>query len=369
MSFQDICIKLREQGIKCKWADWSSSTISYMLKNPAYYGNYIVNQYVYEDGSRGVGSKRTKRKKPSSEHITYQITPLISKSRWDQIQQRIEFNKLKSKRSNRTKDFFVRDVLICGRCGGRVKPKLGTVRKDGTAPRYYACYWASTSKKNLKASGRHRKCSLPYLKAKSVENAVWADISVWLALNPDKAFGHLFDSNKHMVKMDRLQETVKRLDAELKKKKRARNNLFMFMEDETMNQDELRERLRVNEYERLELEGNLDNTCLQYQELQSLKEREQEISDFLYQNKHILKQLRRDIMKLDLADRKLLVESMLKEKITVDYQDDNEYDGPGGTSSDYRLRWNPDILQRFMNEGKISKLDKNSTDDLAGYEL
>jgi len=62
-----------------------------------------------------------------------------------------------------------------------------------------------------------------------------------------------------------------------------------------------------------------------------------------------------------MEDRKLLVESMLKEKIKVNYQDDNEEDGPGGATVDYRLEWNPNILQRFISEGKITNLNQNST--------
>jgi len=157
MSYQDICIKLKNEGVKCKRAYWSSSTISYILKNPAYYGYCIVNQFKYTDGARGAGTRRTKHKKPALEHITFNTPSLISKTQWDEIQKQIEFNKFKSKRSNKTEDLILRDVLICERCGGRVKPTVGNIRKDETVPRYYACYWASTSKKNLIASGRKER--------------------------------------------------------------------------------------------------------------------------------------------------------------------------------------------------------------------
>lgn len=361
MSFQDMCLKLKENGIKCKRADWSSTSIRYTLKNPAYYGNYVVNQYIYEDGARGAGSKKTKRKKPSSEYIAYQLPPLITKNQWDQIQEQIEFNKRKSKRSDKTEDLIMRDILICGRCGGRVKPRVGKVRKDGTATRYYSCYWASTSKKNLIASGRKKKCSLPYIKIKPIESSVWSDILVGFALNPTKILERLYSSKNQKDKINMLKETIDRLELELKKKNRARNFLYKLMEEDEINLSELKDRLQINQEEILGLEGNLNDTKLRYQELLSLAENENNISDFLHNNKDFLRRIRKDIFDLNSKDRKLLVESLLNDNVTVNYQEDNELDGPGGPVCEYKFKGNLDILQRFIEEGKITKLDKNST--------
>jgi hypothetical protein len=207
MSFQDMCIKLKKIGIKGKRADWSSTTISSIFKNPAYYGNYVVNQYKFEDGVRGVGSRRTKQRKPSSEHITFQIPPLISKTQWDRIQKQMEFNKRKSKRSDKTEDLILRDVLICGRCGGRVKPKVRSVRKDGTVPRQYVCYWAGTSKKSLIASGRKKKCSLPFIETKAIESRVWAPFLMGFVFNPTHILEQIYNSKKHKDKINPLRET------------------------------------------------------------------------------------------------------------------------------------------------------------------
>ena len=360
MSFQDICLKLKEQGIKGKRAYWSSITISYILKNPAYYGKYIVNQYIYEDGPNGAGTKRTKKKKQSSEHITFQIPRLISKNQWDQIQKQIEFNRFKSKRSNKTKDLILRDFLICGRCGGRVKPRVGNVKKDGTAPRYYVCYWAGTSEKNLLASGRSKKCSLPFIKTKDIENAIWTDILMMFSLNPKKAFDHLFDPKKQKDKMKQLQKRISRLQIDLNKKNIARNNFYGLMEKEEINLLDITKRLEINQDEILGLESNLNDTKLEQKVLLDLIEREKEISNFLHANKKELRKIVKDINKLKEDDRKLLVESMLRDKVSVDYQEDNEFDGPGGATFNYNLKWNPNILQRFMDEGKIANLNKNS---------
>ena len=214
---------------------------------------------------RGVGSKRTKQRKPSSENITFQIPPLISKNQWDQIQEQTGFNKRKSKRSDKTEDLIMRDVLICGRCGGRVKPRVGKVRKDGIAPRHYSCYWASTSKKKLIASGRKRKCSLPYIETKPIESEVWADILVLFSINPNKAFEHLFDSKKQENKMNQLQQTIDRLEVELKKKNRAKNNLYELLERKEVNLNDLTNQLHINQDEILSIESSLNDTKLEHE--------------------------------------------------------------------------------------------------------
>lgn len=380
LSCQDISLKLKEQGIRCKKAYWSSVTVSYVLRNPAYYGHYVVNKYIYEDrvykdGRVRAGTKRTKQKKPASEHITFPIPQLIDKSVWDQIQQRLEFNKHKSKHSaKRTRTFFLRDVLVCGHCGSRVGRKWGNIRKDGTAPRYYACYWTGTSEKEIKAAGRHR-CTLPYLKADDVEKRVWNDLwsnyKVAFAINPEKAFKRLFNSDNYKGEIEQLRETIDRLNAEVKKKRKEVDKLFELREEikeskAELIKDELIKRLEAKGDEILELEGNLNNAQSKCQKLESLQGKEQETKDFLLENKSKLKQLWQDIKKLGLDDRKVLVEAMVRGKIKVDYGD---VDFPDVVMADFKHKFNIDILQRFMNEGKISQLDKNSTVDLAGYEL
>lgn len=362
MSFQDIALKLREQGIKCKRAYWSSTTISYTLKNPAYYGNYVVNQYIYEDGVNGAGTKRTKKRKQSSEHITFRIPTLISKNQWDQIQKQTVFNKRKSKRSNKTEDLIMRDVLICGRCGGRVKPRVGKVRKDGTALRYYSCYWAGTSKKNLLANGRNKKCSLPFIKTKHIESTVWAHFMMGFVFNPSKTLEHIYNSKKHKDEINQLKETLDNLEFEITKKDRARNNLYKLLEEDEANIGELNDRLRINKDEILTFKGNLNDAQLKYQALVSITENEKDISNFLQNNKTLLRQLRKDITNLNLKDRKLLIESSLTDKIIVNYQEDNEIDGPGGPSCEFKLSSNFNMLQKFMEEGKITNLNKDSTD-------
>ncbi len=360
MSFRDICIKLAEKGIKHKRARWSNTSINYLLKNPAYYGHYVVNQYEYVDSKRGIGTRRTKKLKPAEQHIVFNIPALVSKTRWDQIQAKTDFNKIKSKRADQTNDFYLRDVMKCAICGASVKPRIGNQRKDGSTSRYYVCYWAGTSAKSLKAAQR-RKCQLPFIKADVAERTVWADVVVLFALNPDKAFKDLFNPEKYESKQTELEQAREVLTEDLKATKRAKENLYKLLTFDDLDPEELRARLRANKDEILSLESSLTDIQAELHELATMLDREKEARDFLTKNREGLKRLRRDIASLSLDDRKLLIEGMLKGPVIVDHQPDSEEDGPGGPVLDFKLRFNPDIIQRLMDEGKISRLNKNSS--------
>ena len=116
MSYLDVALRLKREGVKCKKSFFSQVSVSYILKNPAYYGNYIVNRHEYD------GNRRTGKMKPGDEHITIEIPALISKTEWDKIQAKRAFNTQKSKRISQARDHWLRDLLVCEEWAGRSSP-------------------------------------------------------------------------------------------------------------------------------------------------------------------------------------------------------------------------------------------------------
>jgi len=363
MSYKDITIRFNEEGVKGKSSRWNSATIGNILKNPAYYGHYVVNRVVYEDSHRGAGTKRTKKKKPESEHITFPIPALISKVEWDEIQKIVEFRKVRSKWGGEETDkFYLRDVCVCGRCGGKLGHHYGSKRKDGTHPRYYRCYWAGTSKKSLEA-GRQERCTLPAIKAGDVESAVWSNLLMYFALNPQKAFAELLNPERNDERILELKKAVTQKESELKSIERERNNLFKLTQYEGADTDEIHQKLHANKDRLLTVQSTLSKLEGNLSSLEEVKNKEEKFFEYLSRNKAHFKALREDINRLDMKDRKLLIESMLVGKVVVDY-DETE---PGGPTVDCKMRINPDIFQRFIEEGKIRELDKNSSDHSAAF--
>ncbi len=175
-------LRLRREGVKCRRELFGPVTVSYILQNPIYYGNSVVNKHEYE------GNRRTGKIKPESDHIGVEVSALISKIEWDKIQAKREFNKVKGKRISFAKDHFLRDSLVCAVCGGPVKPYTnGNTRKDGSVPRFYACLYHKITSKRLEVLGR-RRCWLPTIKAEEIEDMVWSEIIQTLSVG---GFGRL----------------------------------------------------------------------------------------------------------------------------------------------------------------------------------
>ena len=175
MGYKDIAIMLRNEGIKCKRAYFTGTHIGYILKNKCYTGHYIRNTKKYK------GNRKLKEDKPVSQHITIEIEPLIDLVTWEKIQDKINFNKTKTKRTSNP-EYWLRNVLKCAECGASVKPKNAGKRKDGTSHRYYICYWAGASPRDLAEKGKKEKCSLPFIRAEKLENLVLMELVDMLTL-------------------------------------------------------------------------------------------------------------------------------------------------------------------------------------------
>jgi DNA repair exonuclease SbcCD ATPase subunit len=179
------------------------------------------------------------------------------------------------------------------------------------------------------------------------------------ALDKKRLSRDLFDPAKYLKKTTHLRDIIARLQNDLVTKQRTRKGLYRLLEMEGADLDELHSKLQENRDHILTMEANLKESQDRLIEFEESAKRENEIKEFLENNKSYLRQLRHDIRELPLSDRKLLVESMLNGPIEVSYQDDSELDGPGGFNAFFNLRYNPDIIQRFIEEGKIQQLRQN----------
>jgi len=361
VSFKDIALKLREESIKCKKAYFSSTTISYMLKNPAYYGNYVLNKTEYEYNPNSGRHRRTKKPKPASEHITFPIPPIISKTEWDKIQKKTSFNRVKSKRSTYVQnEYWLRDLLICKECGGKIKPHHGGKRKDGTFPRYYSCYWADASKKTLTLANKKR-CKTPLIRAKSIETEVWKNLFSRFLIYPQfrEEFVPLIDKVKYDSEEKALDDKLKRLNKELKKKQNARKRLYDAFEDDGFDKNELGQRLNKNQNEILEIEAHLSEAQQRLENIKMAKENDHLLKDFLNNKPDVLKKIAKDIWALSAEDKKKVAESMIDEKVKVDWY--LEEWGKKVEQPHFDSTFNLSILNDLMSQNKIL-LSKDSTD-------
>jgi len=373
MTYRDIGIRLKEEGIRCKRSVFQGGTLLYILKNPAYYGHYVVNQYQYE------GSKRTKELKPAQEHISFPFPPLISKIRWDAIQAKAESNKVKGKRITAARDYWLRDILVCGECGAVIKPSHGSYRKDGTFPRYYTCYWSQASEKELRMHRKARRCGMAYIKAEELEEMVWHDIIKYISIGgfdskweyyPSK-IEELIDSARYDRQIAELEEQSANLAMELRKKEKVKARLFSLLEADDFYQEEFHAKLRENDEGIARVSARLLEIQDRIATLIEAKNNEHEFVEFVRGNSDWLRSIRNELFHLSPDDKKRFVESLVDGKIRVSMGLLEEgQEGPEWFMEEtYRLSFNQAIFERLASEGKISGLDLNGPQRHAAPQL
>jgi site-specific DNA recombinase len=376
LSYRDIQIQLTSEGIRCKKAWFSNTTISYILKNSCYYGHYVVNTRIYdydkdEEGRHvSTKAKRTKELKPAKEHIEFPIPHLISKPEWDRIQARTEFNKVKSKRTTWSNNYWLRDVIHCFRCGGKMHPHMGSVRRDGTYPRYYCCYWASTSTKSLAAAQRER-CTLPYIPADILEKAVWDTLLGMLR--------HPYHRKRHIAPLadlhDQYDEQIQTMETELanlerehKQVQKARQRLFNLYELEKIDESEISERLSGNRQKILEIEGRIGEAIRRIDDLRFALENDKVAAEFVKNRRGAIKRMLEELEQLSSADRKRVIESLLDGPIGIFDAPEKDFIPDEELTKlppfyDARFRFNREIFQWLLTERKISPIDPDEPDD------
>jgi len=186
--------------------------------------------------------------------------------------------------------------------------------------------------------------------------------------HPTTIFKNLYPTENHHDQLNQLTEKIDRIELELSKKRRARNNLYKLLEKTETNLEDLYDRINSNNQEIVSLNSKLNESQSKYQELKSIIENKEVLSKFLRNNKKFLAKRRRDIRKLNYNDRKLLIESSLVDKVIVNYDDGGSID-PDGVTCEFKLACNFDTLRKFVEEGQITKLDKNSTNNSSRHEF
>lgn len=407
LACRDITNRLRKDGIRSSHGKWfSNATIGYIFKNPAYYGHYVTNTRQYKDHpEKGAGKLRSKELKPASEHIEFPIPALITKQEWDRIQERTAFNKVKSKRTTWSTDYWLRDIVECGRCGGKMNAHRGNTRKDGSWPRYYTCYWASTSEKTL-AADQHERCHLPYINADALEEAVWQRV-LTLVRHPyhQRKTGEHMDSISQEFddKIARLEGELASLDKEHKMLKKKYQLLFDLYGNEKIDQNDLAEQLQANKQDQKANEGLRKEMRDSLTQLHHDKGNTQEMFQFIRDRGPAIERMLQDMERLDPQDRKRVIESVVDGSLHIEFDEvlkwdylteegSSEHDDqpiakpseiplsprkreaieltlgavfgrpvhlpkqPGVTFS-ANFRFNPEIFQWLMDSGKISPID------------
>ncbi|TPG68558.1 recombinase family protein [Brevibacillus laterosporus] len=214
LSISEIAKKLSEEYVKAPLGNvWYQSTISKILKNETYTGNF----YYGKTESKQVNGKKTKVDKPREEWMKIEIPAIIDQSTFDRIQEKIrKLTKTKTGRPSK-ENGLIRGVARCGRCGSAVSINNISKLKDKTL-RYYGCN--RKAKKGYKVgSGEvsHKLCKGKTWRADIVDRFVWQWLCDKLQF-PEKIFAEIVESQSDNKKIQELELKKERFELLLNEK-------------------------------------------------------------------------------------------------------------------------------------------------------
>ena len=217
-SLYQISNELNEEGIKPhqKAESWHPGTLSQMVRNPIYKGEFYANQRTFEKRWNDERQKYTLHqiKKPRSEWILVPVPPVVTPELWEAAQEILKRNNRRAVR-NGSKKWLLTGYLRCAFCGYRLtSSKTGhTKKKLG-----YFCVGRMQTKQIREKVG----CDNPIIKADELEPAVWRVITE-IVQDPHHLIQELEDrhNNKDSAEkkrqLDYLEKQTKDLEDELRR--------------------------------------------------------------------------------------------------------------------------------------------------------
>ena len=252
---------------------WYQATVSRILKNPIYTGNYYYgkSEIIQEKGKRKI------IRKPQEEWYAVPISQYISYDTYKRILDRLE-ELQKKNRGRKTEQYLLKSLLICGECGAAVVSGPVTTLKNGKKLRYYSC--SRKSKKNYEVgTGYPNKiCSASGWRQDIIDEAVW-DCLVSLIKNPEIIIKEIVKEECGGGNGDRFLKEFESLSKMIRKKEEEQKRIFTAYRENIIGID-----LFKDEYKMLEQAIAILN-----READSIKEKINEskiINDeeYLYQN-------------------------------------------------------------------------------------
>ncbi len=178
LSTYQINKRLNESGIRTRRGNerWAGGYLINLLRNPVYAGTYYYNRRKHLPAVRKNMPKDQPRKhqnssqvrRPQEEWIAVSVPAIIDQETWELARKQLQLNKERAPRNNKTHDYLLKGLLVCGHCQLRM---LGNAGNPKLRNRRYLCSRKETLRINPTI------CPNRTVLAETIEELVWQNVS------------------------------------------------------------------------------------------------------------------------------------------------------------------------------------------------
>jgi site-specific DNA recombinase len=263
-----------------KAKNWNTHTLTEMIKNSVYKGEYIANRHYKEvvktRDENGRKRKVTKnRERPQSEWKIVPVPPLVDEYTWTEANRRL-YNKKPRRAPNKKHEYLLTSMIRCATSGHTY---CGQTDKYGRQRYYCACRFASAAHKE------DHPCDQKSIHCDVLDNAVW-DIAREFLNNPALWVKHL-ESSFNAEEMQEKRRQIAYLEKEIEQKENEQDRLLKAYLAGAFDEFEFTAQKKRVEHECSELSSSLQELKSQVLLPAEIEQRKKELLDVFQHAKRI----------------------------------------------------------------------------------
>jgi len=238
---------------------WSTSTVRRILKNTAYIGTTYANRTqtvqpkkrrsaLQDPGIRG----ETQVLRPEKDWIPIAVPAIVDQDIFDQVQQKLSYNRQASSRNNKSHQYLLRGLVSCGLC--RLSACGRTVHSKY---HYYVCRGHN---KSLQFALEDR-CTARFIPVKQLDELVWKDLCDVLT-HPEmikhaleRAHGRHWIPQELNARIERLVKAERQTERQQKRLLEAYLQEIIELKEFERKRNELEKKQDVLKAEKIQLEA------------------------------------------------------------------------------------------------------------------
>ncbi len=219
---------------------WNAQCIKYMLRNPAYKGEFCNQRFAVEYTAE---RRRRMRRRPPEEWVVIPVPPIVSVEMWEAAQRAVVLRRAGSRGGPESgTPHLLTGLIWCGTCGYRLNATYGT--NNSRAP-YYTCQRRDHPDPARRCPSRGFLRAVDGPRARGIDGIVWGLVERWLR-NPDLLLEQ-YEARRRALEdgslRAQLQDSLRRAEAKLEALLRQKDELLDLRLEGLLDESELRARM------------------------------------------------------------------------------------------------------------------------------